>query len=97
MRSKRHGNVGSDCARSADLGRCPFDNLICSQGTEFGGHILSTASPSLENVFEQCCDMDASLAERLATFAEAVRTQRPAFGDPWSAWWRNVRKRTCRC
>jgi len=41
--------------------------------------------------------MDASLAERLATFAEAVRTQRPAFGDPWSAWWRNVRKRTCRC
>ena len=25
--------------------------------------------------------MDASLAERLATFAEAVRTQRPAFSD----------------
>ena len=42
---------------------------------------MSTASPSLEDVFEQCCDMDASLAERLATFAEAVRTQRPAFGD----------------
>ena len=34
---------------------------------------MSAASPSLEDVFEQCCDMDASLAERLATFAEAVR------------------------
>jgi peroxiredoxin len=32
-------------------------------------------------VFEQCRDTDASLAERLATFAEAVRTQWPAFGD----------------
>ena len=42
---------------------------------------MSSASSSLEDVFEQCCDMDASLAERLATFAEAVRTQRPAFGD----------------
>ena len=42
---------------------------------------MSAALPSLEDVFEQCCDMDASLAERLATFAEAVRTQRPAFGD----------------
>jgi len=41
---------------------------------------LSTAS-TLENLFEQCRDMDASLAERLATFAEAIRTQRPAFGD----------------
>ena len=42
---------------------------------------MSATSPSLEDVFEQCCDMDASLAERLATFAEAVRTQRPAFSD----------------
>jgi peroxiredoxin len=42
---------------------------------------LSTASSSLEDLFEQCCDMDASLAERLATFAEAVRTQRPAFSE----------------
>ena len=42
---------------------------------------MSSATPSLEDVFEQCCDMDASLAERLATFAEAVRTQRPAFSD----------------
>jgi hypothetical protein len=42
---------------------------------------LANVSPSLEDVFEQCCNMDASLAERLATFAEAVRTQRPAFGD----------------
>lgn len=41
---------------------------------------MSTAS-TLENLFEQCRDMDASLAERLATFAEAIRTQRPAFGD----------------
>jgi peroxiredoxin len=42
---------------------------------------LSAALPSLEGVFEQCRDMDASLAERLATFAEAVRTQWPAFSD----------------
>ena len=42
---------------------------------------MSAASPSLEDVFAQCCDMDASLAERLATFAQAVRTLRPAFGD----------------
>ena len=42
---------------------------------------MSAASPSLEDVFEQCCEMDASLAERLATFAQAVHTQRPAFGD----------------
>jgi hypothetical protein len=58
-----------------------FDNLIYSRVTEFGGRILSTVSPSLEDVFEQCCDMDASLAERLATFAQAVRIQRPAFSD----------------
>ena len=42
---------------------------------------MSAASPSLEDVFAQCCDMDASLAERLASFAQAVRTLRPAFGD----------------
>ena len=52
-----------------------FDKLIYSQATEFGGRILSAASPSLEDVFEQSCDMDASLAERLATFAETVRIQ----------------------
>ena len=52
-----------------------FDNLIIR--TEFGGRILSAASPSLEDVFEQCCDMDASLAERLATFAEAVAGHSP--------------------
>ena len=64
-----------------------FDNLIHWQATEFGGRILSTASPSLEDVFKQCCDMDASLAERLATFAEAVRTQRPAFSDAVESAW----------
>lgn len=42
---------------------------------------MSTASPSLDDVFEQCCDMDASLAERLATFAEAVRIHRPEFSE----------------
>jgi peroxiredoxin len=42
---------------------------------------LSAALPSLEDVFEQCCDMDASLSERLATFAEAVRTRSPDFSD----------------
>jgi peroxiredoxin len=42
---------------------------------------LSVALSLLDEVFEQCCEMDASLAERLATFAEAVRTQRPAFSD----------------
>ena len=42
---------------------------------------MPTPSPSLEDVFEQCCNMDASLAERIATFAEAVRTQRPTFSD----------------
>ena len=42
---------------------------------------MSAALPSLEDVFEQCCDMDASLAERLATFAEAVRTRWPDFSD----------------
>jgi hypothetical protein len=52
-----------------------FDNLIHDiRAIEFGGRILSAAAPSLEDVFEQCCDMDAPLAERLATFAEAVRT-----------------------
>ncbi len=42
---------------------------------------MSAALPSLEAVFEQCRDMDASLGERLATFAKAVRTQRPALSD----------------
>jgi peroxiredoxin len=41
---------------------------------------LSTASP-FDDLFEQCRDMDGSLAQRLATFAEAIRFQRPAFGD----------------
>jgi peroxiredoxin len=36
---------------------------------------------SLDDVFKQCCEMDASLAERLAAFAEAVRERRPSFTD----------------
>jgi peroxiredoxin len=50
------------------------------ESRNFGGSGLSTAS-SLDDLFEQCRDMDGSLAERLATFAEAIRTQRPVFGD----------------
>jgi peroxiredoxin len=43
--------------------------------------MLSAPIPSLKDVFEQCRDMDASLGERLATFAEAVRSRWPAFND----------------
>jgi peroxiredoxin len=42
---------------------------------------MPTAQASLDDVFKQCCEMDASLAERLATFAGAVRERRPAFND----------------
>lgn len=40
-----------------------------------------TAIPaqSLEQAFQQCCEMDASLNERLATFARTVRTLQPSF------------------
>src|SRR6516165_11715447 len=40
--------------------------------------MASVATP-LDEVFEQCRDMDASLAEQLSTFADAVRAQAPAF------------------
>jgi peroxiredoxin len=42
---------------------------------------MSAAQASLDDVFKQCCDMDASLTERLAKFAEAVRERRPSFSD----------------
>jgi peroxiredoxin len=40
---------------------------------------MASAATSLDEVFEQCRDMDASLGERLSTFADAVRVQAPAF------------------
>jgi peroxiredoxin len=36
---------------------------------------------ALEEAFARCCDMDASLAERLQAFADAVRHWSPAFQD----------------
>jgi peroxiredoxin len=36
---------------------------------------------ALEEAFQQCRDMDASLGERLNNFAKAVRTLRPSFAD----------------
>jgi len=36
---------------------------------------------ALEEAFQQCCDMDASLSERLDSLAEAVRTLSPPFAD----------------
>ena len=60
---------------------------------------MSAALPSLEDVFERCCDMDASLAERLATFAEAVRTRWPDFSDAVERLVRRLREsgsRRCR-
>jgi len=36
---------------------------------------------ALEEVFQHCCDMDASLAERLQTFADAVQTLNPSFAE----------------
>jgi hypothetical protein len=38
----------------------------------------AVATP-LEEVFRECRDMDASLAERLATFAAAVHSRQPSF------------------
>jgi peroxiredoxin len=40
--------------------------------------MASVATP-LDEVFKRCRDMDASLAERLSIFADAVRTQAPVF------------------
>ena len=40
---------------------------------------MAGAATPLDEVFEQCRDMDASLAERLSIFADAVRAQAPAF------------------
>jgi peroxiredoxin len=42
---------------------------------------MTAMSPSLEDVFEQCRDMDGSLGERLGAFADAVRLHRPQFMD----------------
>jgi peroxiredoxin len=36
---------------------------------------------ALEEAFQHCCDMDASLSERLDSLAEAVRTISPTFAD----------------
>ncbi len=36
---------------------------------------------ALEEAFQQCCDMDESLSERLDSLAEAVRTISPTFAD----------------
>jgi peroxiredoxin len=36
---------------------------------------------ALEEAFQHCCDMDASLSERLDSLAEAVRTLSPPFAD----------------
>ena len=40
---------------------------------------MASSSISLNDVFEQCRDMDASLTERLAIFAAAVRDKQPSF------------------
>ena len=40
---------------------------------------MASSSISLNDVFEQCRDMDASLTERLAMFAAAVRDKQPSF------------------
>ena len=40
---------------------------------------MAGAATPLDEVFEHCRDMDASLAERLSIFADAVRAQAPAF------------------
>jgi len=36
---------------------------------------------ALEEAFQRCCDMDASLGERLDSFAQAVRRLSPPFAD----------------
>jgi peroxiredoxin len=40
---------------------------------------MANAATPLDEVFEQCRDMDGSLTERLSIFADAVRAQAPAF------------------
>src|SRR6516164_11314343 len=40
---------------------------------------MASAITPLNEVFEQCRGMDASLTERLSIFADAVRAQAPAF------------------
>jgi peroxiredoxin len=66
------------CARGIILALAQVGSYLESRN--LGGSSLSTAS-LLDNLFEKCRNMDGSLAERLTTFAEAVRSQRPAFGD----------------
>ena len=41
---------------------------------------MATAS-SLQDAFQQCCEMDASLAERLDAFADALREWQPTFAE----------------
>ena len=40
---------------------------------------MASAATPLDEVFERCREMDASLAERLSMFADAVRARAPAF------------------
>ncbi len=40
---------------------------------------MANAATPLDETFEQCRDMDASLTERLSIFADAVRAHAPAF------------------
>jgi peroxiredoxin len=40
---------------------------------------MANAATPLDEVFEQCRDMDGSLTERLSIFADVVRAQAPAF------------------
>ena len=40
---------------------------------------MASATTPLDEVYERCRDMDASLAERLSIFGDAVRAQAPAF------------------
>jgi peroxiredoxin len=42
---------------------------------------LRPMAEALEEAFQRCCDMDASLSERLDSFARAVRTLSPPFAD----------------
>ena len=44
-------------------------------------------SELLEEAFIRCRDMDASLAERLQAFADAVRRFGPQFQTRWTVWW----------
>ena len=40
---------------------------------------MAVAATSMDDVFKECRDMDASLAERLAAFAAAVQSRLPSF------------------